>query len=224
MKYTRYDLTRNKRNNRFLLLILTIIILIAFIIGSAISKFVSSRQIQMSMQLDTKIENFDKRGNAKFVFIKCNDVNSKSKKENTMSALTKLGSVLQINENKSIIIGIFNEDKANKISKQLKKSGINNEQQVFEFKGNNLCNIQIAGILNANIQILNKLLEKNVQAVRLQDLKKWVNSLDKVDSRSKNIKILMDMKNFINKLPNELKKERSQDLIKFMYNELYKVK
>jgi hypothetical protein len=106
---------------------------------------------------------------------------------------------------------ILHEEESEKFMNMLTESDIPNLKKVFEIDKSDVCNAEIAEIISGYIKILNKLGEKDVTAVHTEDFKKWMNSLQAVEEKSKNYNILEELKKYINGLPNELSKQKLEE-------------
>ncbi len=93
----------------------------------------------------------------------------------------------------------------------------------FNINVDNTCNSQIVEIIDANLQIISKLNDKDVKAVQLGELKKWKNNLKKVQGDYKNKNVLEELKKYVDKLPDNYSKNNTNDSIQFMYNEFKKI-
>ncbi len=163
----------------------------------------------------------------KFTMVQCGYF---KEKENALDLKNKLNKEFEsylINDNDKIkvVVGIFCEDKmAEDISNKLSEKGFNNIRTSFQVVKNDLCDSEIAEILNANIKILNKFGDKNVKSIKTDELKKWVNSLEKVDSKSENYALLEQIKDYTLKLPEEIQKDKLETYYNSLYGFLVKMK
>lgn len=236
MKYTRYDLKRDNDNKAFIAVILLILVL-AFIFGTAIFKLF----IKSPISSDIKTDSVSNRSNqktdnnssgklnnskiTKFVVVQGGIYQSKENADAERNLLAQYGTPFTVTEdNKTrVFLGIYTEEQAERIMKSLTEQKVDNSKMTFTLNNNDLCDVEIAEIINANIQILNKLAEKNVKAIQTEELKKWCAALKKVDKDSKNILILKDIQDHINKMPKELTKENVGENYTYLYNILKKI-
>ncbi len=238
MKYTRYDLKRKNGNKTFILLVLLILIL-AFLFGTIIFKlFLENYSSKSNLKGEpNSIKNYinNKQGKngiankgneiLKFVAIQGGVYQNKENAEAEKILLNTYGTPFAVSEdNKNrVFVGIYTEDEGVKIAKILNDQKIDNAKIVFSLNKNNMCDIEIAELMNANIQVLNKLSEKNVKAIQTGELKKWCLSLKKVDKGSKDIAVLNEFKDYINKMPKEISKEKACENYVYLYEILKKV-
>ncbi len=87
-----------------------------------------------------------------------------------------------------------------------------------------MCNKEIGELINANLQILNKLSDDSIKAIGTDDLKKWTSNLEQVDKKSKNYKIQQELKNHNAKYPQKLSKTNVEENYIFLYNTLKEIK
>lgn len=233
MRYTRYDIGRKHKKN-ILPLAGILIIITAIIIGSLISNFLlkNSKIIQNSTKATN--EDVQKKNNSNevnssdiinFETIQCGIFNNKDNINSEKNALQDYGVCFTIDDTAGtrVFLGIYPQTSGDAISKTLSDKGIDNVKATFQISKKNLCDAEIAEIINANLQILNKLSEKDVKTVKTDDLKKWLSKLETVDKNSKNYSTLTELIDFTNKLQNELSKEKVADCYVILYNALKKI-
>jgi hypothetical protein len=238
MKYTRYDLKKKKDNKTFILLIVLILVL-AFLFGTIIFKiFIGNYSNGKDLKSETSIKKNsanEKAGDSaagknnndifKFIVIQGGIYQNKENAETEKNLLNSYGTPFAVTEdNKTrILIGIYNEEEGEKNIKVLNDQKIDNSKMVFIVNKDDMCDAEIAEIVSANIQILNKLSEKNVKGVQTEDLKKWCISLKGVENQSKNIAVLNELKSYINKMPKEISKEKASENYIYLYGILKKI-
>lgn len=235
MRYTRYDLKRKKKSGWLTLtVIFLIIIVMAFIIGTGLSNFLvkNSKGNGLKINNDKKsIVSEDKNTtdknlkSVKYVAIQGGMYAKKENADETVKILSEFGTPFCIQEGNltRVFLGIYNEEEADKISKNLTSKNIENSKMFFEFQTNDLCNAEINEIIDAHIKVLTKLNDKSVRAIKTDELKKWSLSLKEVEKNSGNYEILNDLKNNIKKLPDELTKDKITENNILLYNSLKKV-
>lgn len=236
MKYTRYDLKRDNGNKAFIAVILLILVL-AFIFGTIIFKLFIKSPINSSIKndsisntsnqkADTKSSNTSNNSKVtKFVVVQGGIYQSKENADEERNLLMRYGTPFTITEDSKtrVFLGMYTEEQADRITKSLTEQKVDNSKMTFTLNNNDLCDVEIAEIINANIQILNKLAEKNVKAIQTDELKKWCAALKKVDKDSKNILVLKDLQDHVSKMPKELTKESVAESYTYLYNILKKV-
>lgn len=124
---------------------------------------------------------------------------------------------------KRVLLGIYTEEQSEKIIKILNDKKIENSKMVFEVKCEDVCDLEIVEIINAYTQVINKLSEANVKSIQTKELKTWCASLKGSKDNNKNIKLLNELKDRINKLPNEITRDKASENYVFLYNLLGKL-
>lgn len=119
---------------------------------------------------------------------------------------------------KRVLLGIYGEEQSANIIKRLNDKKIENSKMVFTIKCEDVCDLEIVEIINAYIQVLGKISEKNVKAIQTKELKSWCASLEEVKVNNKNIKLLNELKDRINKLPDEVTRDKASENYIFLYN------
>ncbi|MBE6068907.1 MAG: hypothetical protein E7211_14605 [Clostridium lundense] len=242
IKYTRYDLKRKRKDNVIFFIILIMILILSFLIGSIFFKlFIKNSSIIKTQGKVTETKVNDKSINNKgetpkesivssnsfvYVAVQGGMFGNETGVEKTRSQLSSYGNPFVINDNKykRVFLGIYTEDAAKVVINTLNTNKVSNSTMKFEIKVNNLCDMEISEILNGYIQVLGKLSEKNVKAIQTQDFKNWCKSLETVNQESPNIKILNELKDKVAKLPNELSNDKTAENYTFIYSILQKMK
>lgn len=235
MKYTRYDLRRKNDNKTFVVVIL-LIFAFAFIFGTAIFKLLmrtpsdvnvnnnSSNTIQSKSNTNAS-DSISKDKVVKFMAVQGGVYQNKDNAEAERNLLNQYGTPFNvIEDNKTrVFLGIYTESQGEQIIKSLIEQKVDNSKMMFTINKEELCDAEIAEIINANLQILNKLAEKNVKAVQTDELKKWCSSLKKVDKNSKNVELLNNIKDHVSKMPKEVSKDKAEENYAYIYNILKKM-
>lgn len=231
MKYTRYDVRRKKRGATITLIffILFLCLLIALSIyaryffkgynnGSEKSGKTSSGENTPGKTAENKTVDF--------MILQCGIFKDANNLNSQKKLLEPYGNVFTVDsaEGTRVYMGIFNDSKkSDELSKTLTEKQINNIQATYGINKNDVCDAEIAEILIADIQIIDKLSQKDVKSYKTQDLKKWCAALQNVDSKSKNYKSLTECKKFISIMPDEINKEYITKIYVFMLNQLKSV-
>ncbi|NFN86530.1 SPOR domain-containing protein [Clostridium sporogenes] len=230
MRYTRYDIKKGHKSNFTFFLIIALVLVFAFVLGTVIFNIASPNNI--------KKNNIIKKGNTSIVKSKDNKNSSSNyiviqrgiyaKKENAsevLSSLTPYGNAFTIEDNGKtrVFLGIYEEDEGIKLMKKLTDNKIDNSKMTFAINKKDLCDAEISEIITAYIKIVNKLSEKDVKSVKTEEIKKWMSSLDKVNKDSSNIKTLNNLKEHINKLPKDLTKDQANKSYSFIYKILQEI-
>ena len=229
MRYTRYDLKRSRRKkNKLLITIIVAILVIVFslIIGSTLSKAFNKGVVKQEPNKQTEVKESPKRKNAKFVVVQGGIYAKKENLDDTMKILSNYGMPFSITDgaNTRAFLGIYNELEADKIVKNLTEKKVENSKMIFDINIDNEVDEEIAEIIDAEIQILNKLCDSSVKAIKTEDLKKWTVALKSTDDKNKNYQILNDLKKYISAYPSELPREKVAENYIYIYNVLKKIK
>lgn len=242
IKYTRYDLKRKRKDNVIFFIILIMILILSFLIGSIFFKIfikdssmikTEGKAIETKVN-DTNINNKNEtskdsivsKTSFKYVVIQGGMFGNETGVEKTKSQLSSYGNPFVINDSKykRVFLGVYTEEGSKVVINTLNTNKVSNSTMKFEIKADNLCDMEISELLNGYIQVLGKLSEKNVKAIQTQDFKNWCKSLEAVDEKSSNIKILNELKDKVGKLPNELSKDKASENYTFIYSILQKMK
>lgn len=238
MKYTRYDL-KNKNNGKTFILLILLVLVLAFLFGTIIFKLFSGNyNAGKSLKSETSTgKNSVNKSNmqnvtdpnsiqaAKFIVIQGGIYQNKENAEAEKNLLNAYGTPFTVTEdNKTrVLLGIYVEDQGEKIIKSLNDAKVDNSKMLFTINKDNICDAEIAEIIGANIQILNKLSEKDVKAIQTSELKKWCSSLNNKNDQGKNISVLKQLKNDVDKMPKEISKDKASENYIYLYQILKKV-
>lgn len=236
MKYTRYDLKRGK-DNKALFTGIFLILVLAFFLGTIIFRIFIKNPITSNANTNNAAQISDSKDKNKpsnstannqvinFIAVQGGIYKSKENADEEKTLLSQYGTPFTVNEDDKtrIFLGIYTGEQGEKIMKSLTEQKVDNSKMLFIVNSTDLCDAEILEIINANIQVLNKLAEKNVKAIQTEELKKWCSSLRKVDSESKNVSILNDIKEHVNKMPKELTKENVGENYIYIYGVLKKI-
>lgn len=231
MKYTRYDMRRRKSGSIYYVIIILMILILAFIIGSIISKlfFTGTSSSQSSANTtrntaDSKTSTSEKTRT--FYVIEIGIYEKKENADKVISALKASGNpyIIEKDGKNRVYMGIYSDSgTTDAIIKNLEANKFQVNKSVFAINEDGLCNAEICSILNGNIEVLNKLSEKNVKAVETDKFKKWCSSLKEPDKSSKNVDILNEIKKYAMNMPKEITRDNTQDNYVFIYKTLQKL-
>ena len=229
MKYTRYNY-KNKKNDMLILFgTLLFIVVTSVLLGTLLSnmfikdsKTIKNNTIGPGVEANKNAE----ITSIKFIALQCGYFEQKENAEELKNKIKNLVVPFSIVDNNKIRImaGIYDEKEAANVIKTLKDNNIDSAKMVFEIAKSDGCNSEIIEIINAKIEVLTKLKEKDVKSIKIEDLKKWTSSLKDVDKNSKNYSVLDALKKYINELPNELTKDKVESIYIYLYDILYKLK
>lgn len=241
MKYTRYDMKRKKSNNMVFGATLLLTLIFALIIGTLVSKIVFKESPigegtvkspvnteQSEKAVDAAKNNNESKKNVKYIAIQGGMFSKSEGVEQTKTKLSDFGNPFTIAEEKGtrVILGVYKEEEALNIMKTLSDKGVANSKVSFEVNLANkeACDELITGMINAELDVLLKLTDKQTKSYKTNDLKAWCEENSKnVNEKSKNISILNEVKAHINSLPAELGKDKANECYAFIYNTLKKL-
>ncbi|HDK7175114.1 TPA: hypothetical protein PTV31_001670 [Clostridium botulinum] len=230
MRYTRYDIRKRNKSNFTFFLIITLVLVLAFILGTVIFNLVSPSNIKKGNTITKDNTNVvkskdNKSNSSNYIIIQRGIYAKKENVSGVLNSLKPYGNIFTVEHNGKtrVFLGIYEEDEGIKLMKKLTDNKIDNSKLTFVINKKNLCDAEISEIITAYIKVVNKLSEKDVKSVRTEEIKKWVSSLDKVEKDSSNIKTLNNLKEHINKLPKDLTKDQASKSYIFIYNTLKEV-
>lgn len=231
IKYTRYDLKKKRKSNFLFVIIIVVILLLAFIVGSAFFKiFVRESSVKKTQENHGKVnenkkEVYIKMKEQKFVAIQGGIFKNKEYLENNKNKLRTFGEPFCIEEDRGtrVFMGIYEEKEAEIMKRKLDEKNIDNSTMNFNIKIQNQYDAHISEILKTYIKILNKLNEKDTKSIKIKDFKNWCKSLEDSNKTYKNLKTKEELKNHINKLPDELHKENVNKEYIYIFNFLNKI-
>ncbi|NEZ45657.1 SPOR domain-containing protein [Clostridium niameyense] len=223
MRYTRYDFKKKNRFNFVFFLIVLLILFLAFILGTILFNFFGSSTktpIKSSKKQNAIYNNSKNNNNCKFIAIQTGMFKDKNNAEKSINTIKNYGNPFSVadKDKQRVVLGIYTENEANKIIKTLSDSKVENSKITFTLTKKDSCDFEICEIINGYLQILNKLSDKDIKSIKTDNLKKWCNSLKKVDNKSDNIETLNKLKSNINKLPKEITKQEASTNYIFIYN------
>lgn len=233
IRYTRYDIKRKKKNKAISFIITFIFMISLVFAGGVILKNIKDKT--STTEKENKIGINDDKKDKEVVFTKGEIVkyaavqggmfkNEEYAKENK-NKLVPFGSPFVVTEGefKRVILGVYGEEESKKIIEELAKEKIESSRLILQITYNEASDFQRAQIVNAYLQILSKLGEKNVKSIQTKELKAWAASLNGIDKSGKNIEKLNEIKNKVQSLPEQIYKENLEENYIFLYNYLNKV-
>ncbi|HBC96190.1 MAG TPA: hypothetical protein DC034_05255 [Clostridium sp.] len=225
MRYTRYDLKKDKNSKTFVILISSIL-LSAFILGTFIFQVMLKDPGNLNYEGTSQSTSTLKKGDIKFIAVQGGIYRDKNNAEKEKELLSKYGLPFYIAEpdKTRVFLGIFLQNDADKIMKSLNGQNVETSKMVFTVKQEDVCNTEIVQIIDANLKILNKLSSKDVESIQTSELKKWCSSLEKDRAAGgKNKLVLDELNEYINKLPGEITKDNSEENYVYLFNVLKKI-
>ena len=221
MKYTRYNLKKkNGKGIKFTLVVFSILLL-SILIGAMMLK--GNKE---TTKVDSKdllpIVNKNKTP-IRYIAIQGGLYKTKEYADETKKLLEGYGNpfiIIEADKTMRVFLGVYTEEEATKQMKILSDKKIENSKMTFQIPQLNLCDAEIMELINGYFQIISNVSDKS--SVFTADYKKWCLELKDVDSSSKNIATLKDLKSNVNNLPKEISKDKLSDSYINIYNALSK--
>jgi hypothetical protein len=204
-----------KFGDRMFIIIVLAILLLSFGIGTIISSLTFknlSETVNNSSTIEKKYIYFIQSG----VFKSADNANK------LCIALSKIGSpfIIMDGDKFRVIFGVYtSENDADKCITLLKSNKLESDKLRFLLKISDKSSIEIIEIIEAELQNLRKLEDKNVKSIKTESFKGWINKLPKEDGN----RVLTEIKDYVNKLPAEITKENEEKSIQFLFLELKKL-
>ena len=160
-------------------------------------------------------------GGQEYVMIQCGFYSNKENANNVKSQLEDdyIAVSLSEAENYRVIVHIGNEEEATKLSNELNEKGVSNTKGRFFIPKTDVCSNEIIEIVNGYVNIINKLKEDSVKGVKTTEFKEWVNGLEE-HSDSEYFKVFKELKDGINKIPDEITKKNIEESYQIVFNTL----
>lgn len=214
MGYTRYNFKRNKgkSNKRPILGFFAGVIILAIVSCALMFKFTLDNPAGKE---GTKVSS----KTARFIAVQGGMFAKEENVEKEKAVLSSYGIPFVVKEGEvtRVFSGLYLEDNFRVVMDSMDKNGKSNSKMIFTLNKNDLCDTEIAELVTANTRVLNKLSEPSVKGIQTKEFKAWAASLKKPDS-GKNLKALKAVLEYIEKLPEELTREKAPDNYFFLYN------
>ena len=183
--------------------------------------------------------------NSEFYFIQCGYFSSEDNAKQVLSKIQSEGGAF-INEESGkyrVFAGAYSKDSVESELKDLTDRGIDSVKITFTLSDKDEVEAQVSAICDgylqilttssANVvvniwrypsqiadgylQILTTTFADDVKAVKTQEFKDWVNTLEDISSGN-NLEVLQGLKTYINNLPDEISKENVANEMDYLYN------
>ncbi len=204
-----------KFGDRMFIIIVLAILLFSFGIGTIISSL-TFKNISETVNNSSTIEK-------KYIyFIQSGVFKSADNANKLCIVLSKIGSpfIIMDGDKFRVIFGVYtSENDADKCVTLLKNNKLESDKLRFLLKISDKSSIEIIEIIEAELQNLRKLEDKNVKSIKTESFKGWINKLPKEDGN----RVLTEIKDYVNKLPAEITKENEEKSIQFLFLELKKL-
>lgn len=248
MGYTRYNYRPRKKQKGNLFTIGIVVVICAIVIGMLMAKYLFKGNIpygEDNGQKTVEEQNNNTNGSGgnnsegtvkdnnsssnsaskNFVIIQCGyygkEENAKKVLQDIPSSFNKL--IIKDGDKYRIIAGIYNEESANNMSEELAKKNIDNVKIKCGYETSKDEEAKSYEIINGFMKILNELENEQVKSVNTTEFKKWTKELGQ-NSNKENVDNdeLKSIKEYIEKLPEELEREGAKKALEFIYGILIK--
>jgi hypothetical protein len=160
-----------------------------------------------------------------YVAIQCG---AYSKSENTLilkNKLMKFGTPFIIEEDNlyKVILGIYPSEGIDVVVKKLKEDKIDVVKVKLQLISKDKASAQTSEMISADIEILNKLSEKDTKSIQTAELKKWLNSLESSVEKGESYSAMTELKSYLTALPEELKREKTEQEYIYIYKFIKKL-
>ena len=228
IKYTRYNIKRKKQKKYYKSIVLFAILVLAGLIVVVSSPFIfKSKDQTTAVNIKNQSEVSKNSSISTFILVQCGSFKNNELATKLKTDLVKtLGDsyIIQDLDSSRVVYGIYPESDGNNILKELSIKKIESSKMTFSVKQNDLCNKEIAFLINANLQVVNTLSNKNIKLIQTEDLKKWTSALKETDKKSLNYAVLQELKAHTLSMPKELTKSNIEENYIYLYNTLKKIK
>ena len=157
--------------------------------------------------------------NSEFYFIQCGYFSSEDNAKQVLSKIQSEGGAF-INEESGkyrVFAGAYSKDSVESELKDLTDRGIDSVKITFTLSEKDEVEAQVSAICDGYLQILTTTFADDVKAVKTQEFKDWVNTLEDISSGD-NLEVLQGLKTYINNLPDEISKENVANEMDYLYN------
>lgn len=181
----------------------------------------NSEDVQASSAVDNSTEgqeNVQGSINTSFMAIQCGYfANEDNAKEVYNKIANGYGAFIYNESDKfKVLAGVYTTAEGQSIMDTLTSSGIDCAKVSFDLNSNDKVQSQIAGIYNGYLNILDTAFKDDVKSVDTSDFKSWVKELDVISEGDKN-DVLTELKNHVNDMAAEIKKEDVANEMQYLY-------
>lgn len=235
MKYTRYNIKQKKNKKNSFLLYLIVTLFAALALGSILSFVINkSPEGKTSNETSQEQKNNEKGGakenketpNRSFYLMQCGVFKVKDYAEGMRKKVESYGNPFIVEEGDlyRVYFGVYTEEQWQPVANMLKEKGITTSKLTIDAFYDDLSTGELCEIIQANFEIINKASEPNVKSINTTQLKTWASSLQPLDSKMKHYKDVMELKEYINGLPEQIDKVKATEMIATTYGKLKQFK
>ena len=184
----------------------------------------NSGDVQASSEVDNSIqsqESAQESINTSFIAIQCGYfANEDNAKEAYSKVSNGYGAFIYNESDKfKVIAGLYTSEEGQTIMDTLTSNGIECAKVSFDLSSSDKVQSQIAGIYNGYLNILDTAFKDDVKSVDTSDFKNWVKELDVINEGDKS-DVLTELKNHINDMASEIKREDVANEMQYLYKVL----
>lgn len=164
--------------------------------------------------------------NHQFYLLQCGVFKVKENAEALRKTVEPLGSpfIVQEGELFRVYFGVYSKDQWEPVYNMLKEKGINTTKSVIDVYYDDLSTGELCQIIEANFKIVNKASEQNIKGVKTNELKTWASSLQAIEEDKKHYKDVVELKEYIKGLPEEVDKTKVSEIISITYDKIKQFK
>ncbi|WP_017414474.1 SPOR domain-containing protein [Clostridium tunisiense] len=234
MKYTRYNIKQKRKSKGSFFLYLVITLLTALLLGTGLS-FMFNKGSEGKLDAKT-VESNEKTNkeqgenkgepNHQFYLLQCGVFKVKENAEALRKTVEPLGSpfIVQEGELFRVYFGVYSKEQWEPVYNMLKEKGINTTKSVIDVYYDDLSTGELCQIIEANFKIVNKASEQNIKGVKTNELKTWASSLQAIEEDKKHYKDVVELKEYIKGLPEEVDKTKVSEIISITYDKIKQFK
>lgn len=123
-----------------------------------------------------------------------------------------------------VYAGIYSEDEVEAAEGSIKDKGISDSRIIVNVETKDLSSVQMTEGVSALLQIVGKFTDVSVKSVKASDIKTWCSSLKPIDESMSDYESATAVKEYISKLPDEIKKDDGSKILTDVYNIIIKYK
>lgn len=233
MKYTRYNIKQKNKNKNNFIMYLIVTLMIALTLGTGLSFLfhqggdekqsptkVTDNKENVNGGEDKKVNNG--QPNHSFYFLQCGVFKVKENAETLRKSVENIGNPFIVEEGDlfRVYFGIYSKDQWESAANMIKQKGINYSKSTLDVYYEDLSTGELCQIIEANFKIINKASEPNIKSIKSTELKSWANSLQPLEEGMEHYKDVMELKTYIQNLPEEINKTKAAEMIGVTYNKL----
>lgn len=179
--------------------------------------------VQGENKTEDKAEKASAGENEEFVTVQFGYYSSKENADKVKSEIGDTATVIKDGEKYRVIGYIGKEANANKYIETIKSSGAESSKGRFGVPKNESCNKKIIELTNAFVDIIDKVKDSEVKAIKTVDFKEWTKKLE-ASKEEKNSEVLANLKAEVEKLPDSISKSNIESSYQIIFNLLNKFK